>query len=69
MDLKRFKKVLTNEDTRDNILKLIRNKRKFEKNHKKIKQKKFLTNRKQHDKNIRVASGEKKQQRTLIIKQ
>ena len=39
MDLKRFKKVLTNEDTRDNILKLIRNKRKFEKNHKKIKQK------------------------------
>lgn len=50
MDLKRFKKVLTNEDTRDNILKLIRNKRKFEKNHKKIKQKKFLTNRKQHDK-------------------
>ena len=42
--------MLTNEDTRDNILKLIRNKRKFEKNHKKIKQKKFLTNRKQHDK-------------------
>ena len=39
MDLKRFKKVLTNEDTRDNILKLIRNKRKLEKNHKKIKQK------------------------------
>ena len=35
MDLKRFKKVLTNEDTRDNILRLIRNKRKFEKNHKK----------------------------------
>jgi len=31
--------VLTNEDTRDNILKLIRNKRKLEKNHKKIKQK------------------------------
>lgn len=39
MDLKRFKKVLTNEDARDNILKLIRNKRKFEKNHKEIKQK------------------------------
>ena len=50
MDLKRFKKVLTNEGTRDNILKLIRNKRKFEKNHKKNKTKKFLTNRKQHDK-------------------
>ena len=50
MDLKRFKKVLTNEDTRDNILKLIRNKRKLEKNHKKNKTKKFLTNRKQHDK-------------------
>lgn len=42
--------MLTNEDTRDNILKLIRNKRKFEKNHKKNKTKKFLTNRKQHDK-------------------
>ena len=50
MDLKRFKKVLTHKDTRDNILKLIRNKRKFEKNHKKNKTKKFLTNRKQHDK-------------------
>ena len=33
--------MLTNEDTRDNILKLIRNKRKFEKNHKKNKTKKF----------------------------
>ena len=41
--------MLTNEDTRDNILKLIRNKRKFEKNQKN-KTKKFLTNRKQHDK-------------------
>ena len=43
MDLKRFKKVLTNEDTRDNILKLIRNKRKFEKNHKKVLDKQKTT--------------------------